>query len=122
MQTKGCNETTKQDESNIIYKINYNNCSQHYTGQSGHPLHLRLHVNTNWLLNVTHDISSLISIHVDNNYSHELNLDNVEMLKGERKHKEYDRIPRSLAFSSASHKVERSRKGTANRKIYAISQ
>ncbi|CAH8623099.1 unnamed protein product [Heterobilharzia americana] len=61
-----------------------------------------VYINTNWLLNVTHDISSLISMHLDNNYGHEFNFDNVEIMDGEREQEEYQRIPRSLAFTSVS--------------------
>ncbi|CAH8665099.1 unnamed protein product [Heterobilharzia americana] len=69
--------TNKEDKPNIIYKINCNNCSQHYIGQSGCPLRLRLHEHR--LAIKHHDISSLISMHVDN-YGHEFNFDNVEIL------------------------------------------
>ncbi|CAH8523810.1 unnamed protein product [Heterobilharzia americana] len=69
--------TSKEDKPNIIYKINRNNCGQHYIGQSGHPLRLRLHEHQSAIKR--HDISSLISMHVDN-YGHEFNFDNVEIL------------------------------------------
>ncbi|KAH9581087.1 hypothetical protein MS3_00008331 [Schistosoma haematobium] len=55
-------EITKENKSNIIYKINCANCEKHYIGQSGR--HLRLHEHQ--LAVERHDISSLISIHVDN--------------------------------------------------------
>ncbi|CAH8652478.1 unnamed protein product [Heterobilharzia americana] len=92
--------TNKEDKPKIIYKINCNNCSQHYIGQSGRPLRLRLHEHQ--LAIKRHDISSLISMHMDN-YGHEFNFDNVEVLDRERKHIEYQRISRSLAFRSVSN-------------------
>ncbi|KAH9591950.1 hypothetical protein MS3_00004042 [Schistosoma haematobium] len=70
-------EITKENKSNIIYKINCTNCDKHYIGQSGRPLHLRLHEHQ--LAVKRHDISSLISIHVDN-YGHSFDWENVEIL------------------------------------------
>nr|CAH8850489.1 unnamed protein product [Trichobilharzia regenti] len=37
--------TAKEEKTNIIYKINCNNCEKHYIGQSGRPLRLRIHEN-----------------------------------------------------------------------------
>ncbi|CAH8625664.1 unnamed protein product, partial [Heterobilharzia americana] len=49
------------------------------------------------------------SVHVHNNYGHEFSFDNVEILDGERKYKEYQRrIPRSLSFRSVSQSVSQS--------------
>ncbi|CAH8628969.1 unnamed protein product [Heterobilharzia americana] len=68
--------TSKEDKPNIIYKINCNNYSQHYIGQSGRPLCLHLHEHQ---LATKRNISSLISMHMDN-YGHEFDFDNVEIL------------------------------------------
>ncbi|CAH8628546.1 unnamed protein product [Heterobilharzia americana] len=60
-----------------------------------------VYMNTNWLLNATtfHYSFHCTWIIMDN----EFDFDNVEVLDGERKHKEYhQRIPRSLAFRSVS--------------------
>ena len=70
-------EMAKEDKTNIIYKINCTNCNKHYIGQSGRPLHLRLHEHQ--LAVKRHDISSLISIHVDN-CGHTFNWENVQIL------------------------------------------
>ncbi|CAH8622921.1 unnamed protein product [Heterobilharzia americana] len=97
-------QPNKTDKPNIVYKINWNNCSKHYIEHSGRPLHLHLHEHQ--LTTKRHDMSSLlISMHVDKNYGDELNFDIVEILEGERKDKEYERIPRSLAFTSVSQSV-----------------
>ncbi|CAH8437397.1 unnamed protein product [Heterobilharzia americana] len=61
-----------------------------------------VYMNTDSLVNVTHDVSSLISMHVDNNYGDEFDFDNIGILDGERKHNEYQRIRRSLVFRSIS--------------------
>ncbi|VDO78139.1 unnamed protein product [Schistosoma margrebowiei] len=70
-------EITKENKSDIIYKINCANSEKHYIGQSGRPLHLRLHEHQ--LAVERHDISSLISIHVDN-CGNSFHWKNVEIL------------------------------------------
>ncbi|VDO60714.1 unnamed protein product [Schistosoma margrebowiei] len=73
-------EITKENKSTIIYKINCANCEKQYIGQSGCPLHLRLHEHQ--LAVKRHDISSLISIHVDN-CGYSFDWKNVEILDRE---------------------------------------
>ncbi|KER20289.1 hypothetical protein T265_15354, partial [Opisthorchis viverrini] len=64
-------------KTNVVYKLECNDCDKHYVGQTGRKLATRIHAHK--LASRRHDPMSLVSIHEDRE-GHTFNWDNVQIL------------------------------------------
>ena len=67
--------------SNVVYKINYNDCNASYVGQTGRQLNTRIKEHKNHI-NRNSTVKSVITEHKIN-FQHDFDWDNIEILDHE---------------------------------------